>query len=218
MRRRASIRRRNELRRSLPLLLMLGVAAFVPACDEQLPPRSDPKVLFTGSVTPQYILFFNENDVRLTVNVANVFDETLQDTASLEGQLEIVLLRDPTIVRTIQLSPDSLLTTSMYDPSTHMLTINPGDTLRMRAEWDLFDDRRDSLPGTVFKYYRDTACGLRDLALGESFLVRGSLSVFKRNGFVTIPPTGFNLCYVTHWTTIRECPFVVTPCVHYPKP
>ena len=196
---------------------VFGAAMFA-ACDEQLPPRNDPEALFEASLTTEYILHFDENDVRFTVNVVNVFDETLQDTVDLSGQLQVVLLRDPTIVRTLRLSVDSLITTAGYNPYTRILTVNPGDTLRMRVRWDLTDDRNVWLPERVFDFYSDTTCPLRYLAKGESFLIRGNLTVFRRAGFVTIPPTGFNLCYVTAFTTIRYCPFVVTPCVQHPTP
>ncbi len=193
-----------------------GLLSFFFACQESLPPRNDPGSPFDGIIRTTYVYAPNENDVHFTVGLVNTFDETLQDTADLHGKLMLTMLRRPTVTRVLDLSVDSLLPYQRaYDPSTHLLTLDPGDTLWLRARWDMRDQRGRDLTMDEFRFYTDVECRDRAYSYEEDFVVVGYVQVFPRNGQVALAPTKLRLCYVYPYVGPSFCPKPSAACMRW---
>ncbi len=191
---------------------VLAISCFI-SCQESLPPRNDPSTLVVGVVRGSYVYQPLENDVHFTIGLVNIFDETLQDTADLHGALLLTLLRKPSVTRVLSVSADSLLPyQSGYNPITHVLTLNPGDTVWMRARWDMKDDRGRDLVAEEFHLLPDPTCPGRGISYEEDFLVAGYVQVFFHHAQVRLTPAYLRLCYVYPWVGPTFCPKPPTTC------
>ncbi len=191
-----------------------AVSFFLLACQESLPGRHDPGSLFTGILAPTYVHAWNENDVVIMAGIVNTYDETLQDTADMRGSLLVTLLRKPSVTRMIPITRDSLMPGQyQYDGRTKILTIGPGDTVWIRAHWDLRDDDGRDLRMEEFTYYRDELCYGRMYAYEENFAIAGSVQVFPEHGQVVLNSSIFRLCYVTPYVGPKDCPKASSDCL-----
>ena len=69
------------------------------------------------------------------IAIVNNYEETIQDDLEIEGHLELAWEEKPELKAVIPLTNTSFYDGD-YDPATGLLTINPGDTVRLRAYWD----------------------------------------------------------------------------------
>lgn len=138
-------------------LLIVSFCASVATsyhCNESLPVHVPPlNVLSTSlgalsgaSDTVLYMMFDynNPNQIPVTlstpplgfeVKVVNVYDETIQDDAEVSGTLELEWIDKPDFKATLNLLVTGIVG-SHYDPKTKLITLNPGDTLRIRTYWN----------------------------------------------------------------------------------
>ena len=193
-------------RRYSPLLLSVSLALLL-SCDESLPPYSVPGVLFKGSIYPEFVKAKSGSALWVFMSVQNTFDETLQDTVQLTGTLEIILARDPTIRKTVTLNQGSLLyhfntilgfpTYANYPSinSHNILTVNSKDSVSFFYSWNFVDDNNVNLPAGVFVMHRDTANTVHIYASPETFIVQGSVQVFKKVGLVILQPVSYVVNY-----------------------
>jgi len=182
------------------------------ACDESLPPRNDPSLLFKGSVSTKYSLLWNENVLRVVVSLVNIYDETIQARALMTGTVEIALVRNSTYRKTIHFDGSHLITTKFYNPSTQEVTINPGDTIRFIYVWNFIDDNNVNLTEDVFHYYLDQSCPGRYLAYNESFALTGTFQLLEKVSSVRLTPTVLSLCYIRNYVSPHDCPAPPTIC------
>ncbi len=206
----SSIRRWRRLLHCIPVLgSLVVVLALSLSCDESLPPYKVPTALFKGTIYPRFV---NQQGAgtRLWVvlTVQNTFDETLQGVASLVGELDIVLARDPSIHKTVALDSRSLLyhfnTLLGYPGNANVpnfaggvLTINSGDSVRFFYAWDFTSDDSVYLPTQVFNMHEDPLHPGYFIAEPETLILTGYVQMFTQIGLVTFQPVEYILNYET---------------------
>ncbi|MCX6144979.1 MAG: hypothetical protein NTZ35_17380 [Ignavibacteriales bacterium] len=203
----SAIRRRVRWLNRLPALLCVAlILALSLSCNESLPPYDIPSTLFTGVIRPRFV---NSKGTHLWVllTVQNTFDETLQDAASLVGNLEIVLARDPSIHKTVTLDSRSLLyhfngllgyPNYANVPSIDqrgILTINSKDSVCFFYDWTFVSDDSLYLPTQVFHMHEDPKYPGHFIADPETFILKGYVQVFTRTGLVIFEPVNYVLNY-----------------------
>ena len=190
------------------------------SCSEELPPRNDPSDLFVAGTDITYNYSIFENSMRVELNVTNLYDETLEDTATLAGSLTIQLVRNRSYSKKINFTAANAQFIH-YDAGTRVLRIDPKERIVFQQTWDFVDDQGRDLRTEVFRYVKDTTCPLqtRKIALPEFFVVQGTFKVFGRVTEVEIKPASFEFCHVNIWVLPRDCPPISpgTACI-YVKP
>ncbi len=186
------------------LLLAPGFLGLV--CNEHLPPYWDPRGVFQGSIEGTYVLTLSDNSVKIYLHARNQYDETLEGVATLEGEVEIYLARNPTKRKTFVLTSANLFTSSNYNPQTRNLRVEPGETLVFGVSWDLVDETGVDLRSQTFQYWEDPECTFRCIAEEERFVIRGSVQIFEKTGVAEASPTSFLLCHVNQYIEPRFCP------------
>ena len=132
------------------VVVMLSVVCL--SCEDPLPSYVAPTDFLRASVRNisqpdvyySYVEFFNDLDQNsvtvstaaqtIFIDVVNTFDETLQDIPEVSGMLTIQETDIPDMKATIPLTVSSL-TGPQYNTTTKILTLNPGDTLKLRCSW-----------------------------------------------------------------------------------
>jgi hypothetical protein len=120
-------------------------------CNESLPPREQPSHVYDISLTTaqadiEYIrrdistVMGGKGGLGFTVDVKNVFDETLADTVKYTlGEIEIWWTEDPFVKATLSI-------TIRNEIMTHEIgfwgdiTFDPGDSLRLAKVWRFLND------------------------------------------------------------------------------
>ncbi len=77
------------------------------------------------------------------IEVENVYEETIQTAAAVQGTLVISLLSNPDVRATIPIDKTSLQaynSSTVYDPATNIITLNPHQHLYLRVTWDYLLD------------------------------------------------------------------------------
>jgi len=204
----------NNSRKSTKFVFAIALALLmlVLACDESLPPRNDPSILFKGYLSTKYSLLWNENVLRVVVSLVNIYDETVQAKASITGTVEVALIRNTAYRKTIHFNASHLITPKFYNSITQELTINPGDTVRFVYVWNFTDDNNVNLTEDVFHYYLDPNCIFRHLAYNEQFLLTGSFQIIEKIGKVQLEPALLSLCYIRNFLGPHDCPAPPTTC------
>jgi hypothetical protein len=180
---------------SLLLVLLLNLS-----CDESLPSYSIPATIFESSISPLFVKTRDGPRLWVYLTVKNTFDETLQDTASLVGSLEIILARDQSIRKTVAFNRNYIYRNYPY-PSTpsidqnNILTFNSGDSLTFLYQWNFMSDNNIFLPQQVFTLTKDPNDPTHLTAAPETFIVRGSVQIFSRIGQVIFEPIDYILYY-----------------------
>jgi hypothetical protein len=193
----------------------LYVALLLPgvSCHESLPPRVDPKNVFQGTMDARYVLRTRENNVEACIAVRNVFDETLQSTALLRGEVRITLKEDTSFHATAALGP-RMLTLANYDSITNILTVDPGAPVHLRYVWDFIDDGGRDLRRDVLVYTGDPTCPYRKIAGEVTLIMTGELQVFDHTGIIPLGPVEVTFKHVSDFVPGNICPLIQTdgPC------
>ena len=170
-----------------------------PICNESIPPYIDPREVFDGAIAGGYL--------RIYVDATNRYDETLEGPAVLTGEVEIVYAADPSLSWKLMLTSANLLTSRNYQPSTGVLRVDAGETLRFLLNWDVIADNGVNLSSQVFRYWEDPDCSSgRCIAEEEAFIARGSVTIFEKTGTITVGPILFSLCHVIGNVPPNLCP------------
>jgi len=74
---------------------------------------------------------FNGYEIRFV----NVYDETIQDDLEIDGTIELAWVDKPDLKAIVPISNTSFYGGDL-NPVTGLLTVNPGDTVRLRAFWN----------------------------------------------------------------------------------
>lgn len=194
------------------LLILILASLTIGSCDENLPAYRDPSDLMEGKIEGQYVLTISDNSVKVYLTIRNVFDETLEGQALIDGTLEIESSRDPQIRKSAQLRPSNLINARGYNGNSGVLTIDPGDSIRLGYSWNLVADNGTNLRSQFFRYTPDPTCRVpdRQIANEETFILRGELKVFDRIPVVRCSPAAFTFCYVNIWVNPKDCPPILT--------
>jgi len=78
-------------------------------CKGELPPYQDPTDILDAHLDINYVLSITSNSLRIYFVVVNSFDETLQGSATIDGQAGIVSARDFSVRRTFLLSAANIV-------------------------------------------------------------------------------------------------------------
>ncbi len=204
------------------------------ACDEELPPQNNPENLFISSAASQYQYVSDSKPTQSSIDVfivyKNLYDETLDDFASMKGTIKIEWLALPeergafNPVRTDQLTIDNLFHANGYSFSTNRLAIDPNDSIVLRYRWNLKTDDSTSLLWQV-KYSTDHDCmvnanaqndpGFRYVSAKQQFRVTASFTIYQRGGVVVTSPQQFSSCWIApHYGERSPCnqPNPFNPC------
>ncbi len=144
----------RNMKIALPFIVILLSSLTFFHCNESLPVYTAPPDVLRASVTAinsptdtvNYRMF-DENNPNLAavriltppfgfeVNVTNIYSETIQDDADVQGTLELTWVDKTENKASIPLQLTGI-TGSQYDPATNLITLNPGDSLKLRTYWD----------------------------------------------------------------------------------
>jgi len=174
-------------------------------CDESLPPRDNPNIIFKGDITGSYIYSDRENDCRFLIDVMNIYDETIQDTALVRGTIEVTLKRDVQYHKTFHLTLQNFLGPFVYDTLRNLFTIDPGKKATFSAVWNFIDDNGVDLTTALFTFITDPTCPQRYLTQTETFILKGSIQILHGGEIVPFGPTEFKLSYKTPFITDKDC-------------
>jgi len=179
----------------MTLSLVVAMAVSM-SCDESLPPYQDPRNVLQGTPRGKYVLTVSENSLHVSFTIKNVYEETFQAQAILNGTLVITAKRDPTIQKTFQLTESNVTYAANYNRATGVLTIDPQDTVVLSATWDFIDNVGEDLRLMFFRYAPDPSCLGRHIAQEETFLIQGSMKVFEKLPDVSGGPSEYTFCHV----------------------
>jgi len=195
-----------------PCLLALTLSSS--QCDEPPPAYQNPGSLFDAKIQPLYVLTSSDNSLWIFLVLRCIFDETLQGTTDFRGTIQIVSVRDSSIKKTFSISSANIVAAKGFDRTAGVLTIDPGDSVRLAVSWNLSDDAGKDLRHSFFLYVKDPACPSRCLALTEDFTLTGELTLFEETGPVLFGPLSYHFCHISTWVNPRDCPPIITdePC------
>ncbi len=198
----------------LLLSILLIIGGILSSCDEPLPPRDDPTVVFQGKIEPEFALLSSTNALLVILKVKNVFDESLQGIALLTGNVEIAWAPFPDIRKIATLGPGNLIHARKYDVRTGLLTIDPGDSIVFLYSWNIMAESERQMRAEIFTYRTDSGCPLRKIADMETFIVRAQVRVYDKRSPANFGDTMFSFCHVDTYVDQRSCPIPRTepPC------
>jgi len=182
---------------------LCGILALVSfSCDESLPPQETPPVPLRATLEVlafgPYVTIRNGAPTgtagAFQVSVTNVYDEVLQDSATVEAALE-VWLRDRPEIRTAVRADVSNLTTSRVVLGG-ITTLEPDSTAIFLRQWS--HRTQDSIPywDYVTTHPMMTVGGI-PFCLSDTlhFMVRGSVRLFKFEPSLIFPEQEFSVIY-----------------------
>lgn len=212
-----SRQRASRLTNIFATIVVAAVSLLLSTCTESLPPFQPPTLLFNGSFEPVYALTPKENALHVLFWVCNTFDETLEGEGIFKGEVQLVLLRDPTVTKTLSLSKDNIIHAKAYNPDTGTLRIDPRDSIVFDVIWDLsqrplLNDKGQDMVNSFLKLQPDPGCVWRRTSEPEDFAVQGSIQIFSRGSPVSGRQVIYRFCLVDTWVNQRDCPPVGSPC------
>jgi hypothetical protein len=186
-------------------LLVLATALVGLACNEDLPGYNDPADVFDAHMDAAYVITRTDNSVRVYILVTNDYDETLQGRAAFGGQIAVVWTRDPSRRKTVTLTPAHLIYARSYNPNSQVLTLDPGDSIRLGFVWNLIDDDGVDLR-QFFTYRQDPLCPARFISEPEFFRLSGEVKVFDRTALAVAPAWLYRLEHQDRWVMCEPSP------------
>ena len=132
------------------IILLLSLLEI--SCNDSLPPYVAPTDFLRATIRnispPEvyYSYWDTGNDIAFTnisistapqvfsVEIVSTYEETLQDQLELSGSMVIESVKFPDFTVTIPFTVSSV-TGAQYNPTTKLLTLNPGDTLKLKCNW-----------------------------------------------------------------------------------
>ncbi len=128
-------------------------------CTESLPPYVRPTVALTADLIPEApgmvkyyedhmiapnvapVLSLTDLPLSLSVGVVSSYEEVLQGRAEISGRIDIWESDNPSKRTVIPLTIDNAAESPMLDQDTRIVTIPPGQTFRLLANWNYqYDD------------------------------------------------------------------------------
>ncbi len=202
-------------------------------CDEELPPQNNPTNLFTSIISEQYQYNSTARPTQSSIDIyivyKNLYDETLNDFASMKGTITIEWIVPPeergaiVTTRTDKLTFDNLFIANKYDFVSNRLAIDPKDSIVLRYRWNMKTDDSTNIM-TQVKYSVDRSClvsvcggdvGYRSVSARQQFRVSATFGIFQRGGTVVTSPSDFFSCWIaSHCGEISPCdqPNPSNPC------
>jgi hypothetical protein len=179
---------------------------FVNGCDESLPPRESPPEIFSMIVRADYDYYPRglqaRNQIKYNIVLKNIYDETIQDTLDfqLNARLEWfggpVTINDTVTqnVKTVTVGRSAITYMKKYNPSTGIVTIDPGDSLVLEYSWNFVND--DSV--LLLQYFPvkfisgEGGCVISQI---QTIGLMGSVRVLKSRASLIIRPYHYSRCF-----------------------
>lgn len=186
------------MKRTVKIGSALGIVLLLVtwSCDETISPYERPDNVFQATVSGNYVHSLFDNSLKIYLTAKNIYHETFQEAAVLQGELLVTSVRDTGVHRRFALSFAQVIEGPGYNRRTGVLTMDPGATVRLGVSWDFKDDAGRDLRYDFFEYREDPECPVRCLAMPEEFIVKAFVVLYNRAGQVSAPPTRLNLCFV----------------------
>ncbi len=210
----------------VPVVTVLMFAFCFDSCDEDLPAYNEPAAKLDAKIEGEYFLSDVEHSLRVYLSITNLYDETLDGLASLNGSITLMSARDTSVHKTLLLTRANLVTGTVN--ASGILKIDSKETIILKATWDfpgnkVIDDfgrhlSGDSVAVNFFSYVQDPICRFRFFAKPEDFVLQGTVNPFSQRAPVSVGPTIFRFCFVTNFVPVKDCPRIVTtaPCSNWP--
>ncbi len=125
------------------------------------------------------------------IEVNNVYEETIQAAAAVQGTLVISLLSNPDVRATIPIDNTNLQAynnPTVYDPATNIITLNTHQRLYLRVTWDYLLDELGWVHNVASEYVdspRDETTLYRDHS-PVSFRVNVHTHIIKNTEYLTV--------------------------------
>lgn len=186
--------------RNLILILIFGF--ILSSCDESLPPRIEPAHLLEikDLLASQGTVPGGRAVIVVNIIGQNAYDETFQDVVNLQGKISVWWDKYPELQITIPLDNGNFHKTTRFHQG--VLTIDPGEEFRIRAEWYLFSDSgRDIL--NMLDYSSSTVQNNIIKARPEVFVLKAELILFENTGLSSTDSISFSF---EGWKIIKDKP------------
>lgn len=192
-------------------LLALLFCVSPGSCEDPLPPYQKPENVFdAGFVSidtflvryrgifdyPQVFWYTESPPFTFVLQIENTYEETVQSVADIQGKLEIWLPGRPEFRATLPLSSSNALylnSSTILDPATFILTLNPHQKLYLKTVWDYrLDDGK--WINEILENYRDQAEGHKTYRVHAPTLLDARMTIqLIKNTAPLIADTGFVL-------------------------
>jgi hypothetical protein len=183
---------------SFNILIIVSCLLFSSACDESLPPRSEPSQVVEASVAAPYSYIQVQdgvpigNDGYLTASLTNVYDDVLQKEARIQGTIDVWIANSPETRRTILLSSAGLVHPSL---DGKFLTLKPGEAARVLAAWDQRTDQGVPFWNYVHRTHIENATNDYYDTDPIEFVAQASIQVFANVQPRTSPAIHYTTMY-----------------------
>lgn len=184
----------------LPTILALVMATGLPACDEILPPRSDPDTVLQMTVGISGEIIDIEEGIatrggNIVFSAKNIYDEVLSDEALIRAVATLRIREFPDSSRSLVLGSADISPSGLLVGKTLTLPVN--DTIVLMQPWDQRTDRGTPFweLGLAFTR-RVTDKGAVYYESDPSHLtVLVTLQLFKKVQMRRLPPAEFVVTY-----------------------
>jgi hypothetical protein len=176
-------------------MLMFGVLGVVQmfSCNEHLPDYHTPTPGLDVKVMVDPVIKSTIGYQRVSLVVTNLFDETLQGVAKIQGVCEFEL-EGTGRKKTMKFDKSNLMPAS-YDPTTDVLTVDAGAAIVLRYIWGLSDDSLKSMVPAFESLPEDLTCYPTFRGYRVSFEVNGFLTIFENRAQGIVHRQKINFCY-----------------------
>jgi hypothetical protein len=214
----AFLRLRFPPRVNIATAIVLTVSTFfLSTCTEELPAYLKPGTLFSARIRPIYSLTAAENKLHLSLVARNIFDETLDGPPSITGQVQLISIADPSVIKTFKVTSANVTVAQWHFPAPGRIAVDAGDTVSFDIAWDLSqrplldDSGKDLTEGLLF-LKPDPTCPSRKKSDPQDFLIQGSVELFQHTGPAVANRVAYRFCLFSTWVNPKDCPNVTSPC------
>ncbi len=197
----------NELNamRQLFINFVTLLATGLVSCKEPLPEYNDPRDVFDSYLSSVYVCSPTENATKIFLVFVNKYEETLDGEALLTGRLAISRAADRTFQKTVTIGPSNIVYARGYNAATGVLSIDPGDSVRLLVSWNLVADDGRSLRDEIH-FMNDPTCPRRLISIAPvPLIITGNMSVYERTETVTPKSLRYEFTLIKDFVSPRDC-------------
>ncbi len=203
------------------IVFIIAVAVTSSGCDESLPPNDQQPISFSIDRRAGYDYYPGpspRNQIKFVFTIKNVYDETIEDTLDLSGNVTVTWLT-PTSAsgetlhtsKTIQLNKAFITYIKGYNASTGIFTFDPEDSLVIEYNWNFVTDNNINLLDYFPAYPRGGPNGCK-ITPQQTIRTSGSVHLMKSRGNIVIRPFDYTYCFFTAEGDPRCADFIWHPC------
>lgn len=171
--------RLNSFKSVVRAITLLGLSAILyTSCDEKMPTRENPENLLriTSFVAQQGIAKSGRFKVAMRVTIQNFYEETMEDTVSLEGEFYCWWKNKPNIGKHYEpgngaIKPENKLRNGI-------LKLDPGESVFVDYYWYFYTDNDEDILEMLDYSNNDIRNGFQ-YAIPETFVIETHLKLFR---------------------------------------